>query len=256
MDAYIFTSSLREYLRTRRLIPWIILAFAGMALATFWHYLNRSATNTDAYVSVSEMLVFHVMALTSAIFTSAIVSQEVEQKTIVYLLTRPISRSRLILFRYLASASVVALLGILGAALVSIGVFKGGFVGNEFFRRDVVALVVGAFSYGALFLIITLVVNKAMMVCLLFAFGWETIVPNLPGEMYRLSIYSHIIGIADHPAKEDTGNALGVATGGLSTNVITPGSAYFTLAVMIVALVALSAWWFTKFEYVPRDDAE
>ncbi len=256
MDAYIFFSSLREYLRPKRIFPWILLAIGGFLLAAAWPSLNRNATSNESYIAVSEMLVFHVLALSSAIMTSAIVSQEVEQKTIVYLLTRPVSRWRLILFRYLASASVVAMLAIFGAICVGIGSFGLGFVGNRYFQHDLIALIVGALSYGALFLIISLVVNKAMMVCLLFAFGWETIVPNLPGEMYRLSIYSHIIGIADHPVKVDEMGGVSLATGGLSTNVITPGSGYVTMAVMVIVLIGLAAWWFTNFEYVPREDAE
>lgn len=256
MTSYLYFSSLREFLRPRRLIAWIALAIAGMALALAWPRLNPEASPAEQYASVSAMLVFHVLALASAIFTAAIVSQEVEQKTIVYLLTRPVSRWKLLLSRYAASATVVAALGILGAALVSVGVYHGDFLGSALFHRDVVAVVFGAFAYGALFLLVTLLINRAMIVCLLFAFGWETIVPNMPGEMYHLSIYSHVLAIADHPSNPSVGGAGSFGSGALNASVITPQAAMTTLVVLTLILLAVSALWFTRFEFVPREDAE
>jgi len=256
MGSYLYFSTVQDFLRARRLFPWILLGIGGMLLAIAWRSLDRNSTQSGQYTSVISMLVFHVLALASAIFSTAIVSQEVEQKTIVYLLTRPIIRWKLLLYRYLASATVVALLGILGAVLVSIGVYQAQFLGNPLLMKDILALTIGAFAYGALFLLVSLLLNRAMIVCLLFAFGWETIVPNMPGEMYRLSVFSHIVAIADHPSTSsatDTAGGLGALLG---VNALSPGTAIGTLAVMTVILLAMSAAWFTHFEYVPREDAE
>lgn len=256
MGAYLYFSSVREFMRTRRLIPWLLLGFAGMGLAVAWPYLNNQSSKADQYTSVSAMLVFHVLALASAIYSLAIISQEVEQKTIVYLLTRPVPRWLLLLSRYLASATVVALLGIFGAVLVSAGVYKGDLFSNPLLMKDIVALIFGAFSYGALFLLVSLLLNRAMIVCLLFAFGWETIVPNMPGEMYRLSVYSHVMAIADHPYSQTVSGPVSLASGSMGSSTITPGAAYVTLLVLTVVLIGMSAAWFTHFEYVPREDAE
>jgi ABC-2 type transport system permease protein len=256
LGSYLYFSSLREFLRARRVVVWIFLGFAGMLLAIAWPYLNPHTNRVDQYTSVSAMLVFHVMALASAIFSSAIVSQEVEQKTIVYLLTRPVTRWQLLLMRYLASATVVALLGILGAVLVSAGVYKAELFSNALLLKDILALIYGAFAYGALFLLVSLLINRAMIVCLLFAFGWEMIVPNMPGEMYRLSIYSYVMAIADHPSSQTTSGVVNLGAGILGSNTITPSTAYVTLVVATVILLTASAAWFTHFEYVPREDTE
>src|ERR1043166_6556173 len=136
MGGYIFTSSLREFLRFRRLWPWIGLSFLGMVLAMVWPSLSRNATPADVYTAVSGMLLFHVLALSSAVYTTAVVSQEVEQKTIVYLLTRPIPRCELVIFRYLASVTVVALLGIASILLVSLATYRGQFLSNPLLAKD------------------------------------------------------------------------------------------------------------------------
>jgi ABC-2 type transport system permease protein len=201
------------------------------------------------------MLVFRIVALASAIFTTAIISQEVEQRTIVYLLTRPVPRWKLLLIRYLASVLVVGVLGVIGALLTSWGAF-GSLGGNDLLGKDVMALLVGAFAYGALFLFISLIFNRAMLVCLLFAFGWETSVPNMPGSMNSLSILTYMQAIAEHPASQDQSKLLGIASGALGDNTIPPDRAWGILVGIIIVMLALSAWWFTHFEYVPREDAE
>jgi len=77
----------------------------------------------------------------------------------------------------------------------------------------------------------------------------------MPGEMYRLSIYSYLSAIADHPSSLTTGNEVNAAAGALSVNTITSQSAYLALLVMSVVLVGMSALWFTQREFIPREDA-
>lgn len=200
------------------------------------------------------MLVFRLLALSSAIFTTAIVTQEVEQKTIVYLLTRPIARWKLLLVRYGASVLVVGLLGIVAAVFTSLGAYHG-LGGNDLLGSDIKALLIGAVAYGAVFLFVSLLFNRALIICLLYAFGWEASMPNMPGGMSRLSIFSYLQAMAEHPS-EGGKKGLAILTGQLGDAAITRNEAYTTLGVLVVVMLGLSAWWFTHFEYVPREDAE
>jgi ABC-2 type transport system permease protein len=254
VESAIFGQAIREYLRPRRVVPWIFLGILCMLMANYWSWLQDGATAEDSYANVSSIFVYHILALTSAIFTTAIISQEVEQKTIVYLLTRPVPRWKLVTLRYLASSIVVAVIGMFCAVLASIGAFHG-ITNNPLLVKDCVALVVGAFAYGALFLLISLMFNRAMIICLLFAFGWETAVPNMPGQMYYLSIFSYLQGIAQHPSAGNN-KLLALLTGGAGDNTLTANASYAVMAIFVCALVAGSAWWFTNFEYLPREDAE
>lgn len=255
MEQAIFGQALKEYLRARRLIPWLLLGVACAVLAFAWKSLQADSQPLERYASVSSMLVFRLVALASAIFTTAIISQEVEQRTIVYLLTRPVPRWKILVLRYLASVLVVALLGILSAVLTSVGAFSS-LAGNSLLGNDIMAITMGAFAYGALFLFVSLIVNRAMIVCLLFAFGWETMVPNMPGTMDRLSILTYLQAIAQHPALENSGKVMQMATSTGGANVVTPDRAWATLTILVLVMVSLSAWWFTHFEYIPREDAE
>jgi len=255
VESAIFGQAMREYLRPRRLLPWLALAAVCLVLASLWRQLEPGATAQQRYMNVSSILVFRILALVSAIFTTAIVSQEVEQRTIVYLLTRPVQRWKLLLIRYGASVLVVALVSLIAAALASFGAYSGRPLSNPLFLKDAEALIVGAFAYGALFLFVSLLFNRALIICALFAFGWEASISNMPGEMYRMSIFSYLQAIAEHPNTESN-RLLGFISGALGDNAISRGSAYTTLIVMTVVLLGISAWWFTQFEYVPREDAE
>lgn len=254
MEAAIFGQAMREYLRPRRFLPWIGLSLLCLFLAIVWTQFEPDASAASRYSTVSSILVFRLLALASAIFTTAIVSQEVEQKTIVYLLTRPVSRPKLLLVRYVASVIVVAVIGIIAAILTSAGAYHG-LSGNPLLASDMLALVFGAAAYGAIFLFVSLLFNRALIICLLYAFGWETAIPNMPGEMYRLSTASYLQGIAEHPS-EGNNKALALLSGTAGDNVLSRGAATTTLAVVIVVALVLSAIWFTRFEYVPREDAE
>lgn len=258
MESYLYLSSLREFMRFKRTVIWIVMGLVGLLLGSLWHRLSESSTPTDQYTTVTGILTFHVLALASAIFTSAVVSQEVEQKTIVYLLTRPVARWKILLFRFLASVTAVAILSIFGVLCVSFGVYGNKLFSNALLLNDLLAVLFGAFAYGALFLLLSLLLNRSMIVCLLFAFGWETSVPRMPGEMYRLSIYSHLEAISQHPGlSTDSGSPIAnIISGGLGSNIIAPSTAYAILVILTVSLAAVSMMWFSRFEYVPREDAE
>jgi ABC-2 type transport system permease protein len=255
MSAAIFTHALRDYLRPRRIIPWLLLAGVCLLLAAVWRQLDRTATQADQYAAVSSILVFRLMALASAIFSTAIISGELEGRTIVYLLTRPVPRPLLLLSRYAASVVVVAALGIVSALATSVGAYGVKFLSNPLLGMDIVALIVGAVSYGALFLFVSLIFNRALIICALFAFGWEASIPNLQGDLFRLSVSSYLQAIASHPA--DAGNrALALFQGSLNAGAISSSQAYMILGSMVLLLLGVGSWWFTHFEFVPREEAE
>lgn len=256
MEAFLIGSALKEFARPKRLVLWIVLAVAVGALGTVFLNLDRHSALQTAYATLTSIMVFRILALAAAIFATAVVSQEVEQKTIVYLLTRPIPRWKLIVTRFVASAIVVAFVGIVSAVAVSFGVFGVKALSNELLVHDIVAICLGAFAYTSIFLLVSLLFNRAMIICLLYAFGWETMASNMAGEVNRLSIVSYMQAIAQHPSGPNESGPMQALSSSLSGNAITASTAYPTLVLIGLVALAISAFWFTQFEYVPREDAE
>ncbi|MBX3118396.1 MAG: ABC transporter permease subunit [Fimbriimonadaceae bacterium] len=219
--------------------------------------LTKQEKERDAYATLSGWLVFRLLALIAAIFAAVVVAQEVEQKTIVYLLTRPVPRPKILLARTAAAIVVTFVIGAIAALAVSVSVMGTAGFTNDLMLRDIKALFVGAAAYVSLFVLISLWLNRSMLICLLFAFGWEMAIPNMPGTMYRLSIFSYLTAIAERPSSGGQLNTLGTGLSGeLSSNILLPSTGYLTMGFLIVACLGLGAWWFKNFEYVPREDAE
>lgn len=248
-----FRYLLKEGLRLRKVLPWLLLAFASFLFAAFWTRFASDATPVDRYVNVINLLVFRLLPLSAAIYSTMIVAQEIEQKTIVYLLTRPIPRWQLILGRWLATATTVVIISVIGMVAAHLG--SGG--GTKFFARDLIAVALGAAAYTSLFMFVTLLFNRALMICVLFAFGWESSVPNLPSGMQGLSILAHMQAIAKHPdGGESSGQVLDLIAGLLGKTDMNPLTSGFGLLVFSVVMVGLSAYWFSTHEFIPREDSE
>lgn len=250
MTSAIFSHALKEAARFRRAAPWLFMGSLCFLLAHYWPNIVPSANAEQSYVSVVALAAVRVLALGSAILTTAVIGQEIEGRTIVYLLTRPVPRWLLILVRFAASALVVFIVAAAALVFTSAGAYGAG--GNPYLLRDLGVVLLGSIAYGALFLFISLAVNRALIWCVIFAFGWETAVPTMPGDIYRASILSHLQAAMQHP-KVAGGGALNLLGG---TPAMSASSAVTTLVIVSAALLALSAWWFTHFEFVPREDAE
>lgn len=253
MEAYIFGSSLREFLRARRIVPWVLAVAATCGIAVVYHRVSPGTSPRDAYILLSATIVFRILALAAAIFSTAIVAQEVEQRTIVYLLTRPVPRWKLLLFRTLAA--IVVVFGISAIAAVAVSLAAYG-TGNELLWRDIKALAAGSAAYMAFFVFVSLLMNRSMIVCLLFAFVWETSVPNMPGDLYRLTISSYLTSIAERPSPHTQMGLLDALSGMLGVNTIPLSTAWISVILITLVCLAVGAFWFGRFEYMAREDAE
>lgn len=255
MGTYIFTSALRDFLRPVRILSWALVAAVLGFLA--WQLSGTMSLKDPAgqFGQIAGAFVFKVCALAAAIFASNVISQEVEQKTIVYVLTRPIPRWSILSGRLAAATLSTFLVSIMALVGVAVGI-PGIALGSRLVQNDVVALAAASAAYCCLFTFISLLINKSMLVNLIFAFGWETLVPNTPGSSYYLSISTYALRIADHPITESMKSFMRFFAGQSQSAKVSLLVAWLVMGLTIALFAALAAYWFTRFEYVPRDDTE
>ncbi|RYG79314.1 MAG: ABC transporter permease, partial [Alphaproteobacteria bacterium] len=192
-DLLLMRSALREGLRPRRLVIAVLLTVLPALIGLLWRLLTPKAdfVAAEVYDSLVVGLVFSfVLTIMSVTYGTGVVSQELEQRTIVYLLTRPLPRWRLLLGRFLVSAFIVAAISVLSTVLLALAVFEPRQLGSAGIASDLVALTLGAFVYGSLFLLLGTVVPRSLTWGLMFVFGWETWVPKLPGSFALISVMS------------------------------------------------------------------
>lgn len=249
----IFGEAFRDALRPVRLLVWLALCLICALLGSVWFRFQATSNLQDAYIAVYGLCVLRILPLASAIYITSIIGKEVDQKTIVYLLTRPVPRWQYIVGRYFANCLAVTLIGAVATLATSLGVYHS--LSNPMVFMDIAAVAIGSLAYGALFLLISLIINRALIVCVVFAFGWEISVPNLSIGIQKLSILSHLQAIANHTASE-SGNMMAIASGSSNAELIGRTGGFVTMFIFSALLLAISAWWFTHFEFVPREDTE
>lgn len=252
VGTFVFTHALRDFARVRRLLVWLAVAGVVFVIGTMYGRVSEGGSHQDTYLLLSAVLPYRILALAAAIFASAVVAQEVEGKTIVYLLTRPVPRQLLILGRMLAASLVVFVVAALSALAVSASTQGGG----ALLGRDLIALAVGALAYTGLFTLVSLVINRAMIACLLFAFGWETLAAGVPGDLRLLTLNTHVMGIADRPTPEGGAGFLDAVGSMLGAGGVSVNASWLVLFGVIGVTFAASMAWFSHFEYTAREDAE
>jgi ABC-2 type transport system permease protein len=253
MAGYVYLSTLRDFMRARRLVVWVLAAIVIAGFAFFTRELvATSATDAQRYTVFSSTFLYRYLALLAAIFSTAVIGAEVEQKTIIYLLTRPVPRPVLLIARTLAAATVTFALTAVAIICTSFAIF-GSLAGPAL--RDLIVVALGAIAYCGLFTLVSLLINKSLTVCLLFAFAWELMATNMPGYLSRLTVYGYLNGFAQHAQMSGAGNGLAVIAGG-STAENLPGASTSMVVLLLIGIVglALGTIWFSSFEYVPRED--
>ena len=256
-DLYIYLNTLRDLVRPRKLLAVLLLVAFPTLLALFLHAKSpHDATGLRLYDTIATFLVYNfVLVILSVIFGTGVITQEVEQKTIVYLLTRPVPRWRILLMKYAATVTMTTLTVWLASLALALATLGFGGIAHSGLLRDIGMLAVGALAYGALFLLVATLVDRPLMFGLLYAFGWESWVPSLPGNFKYLSLMAYLRVLAPHGGNQDNGADPSSILAALSSNPISTHVATLALIVAIGgALVAALAVFSTR-EYVPREEA-
>jgi ABC-type transport system involved in multi-copper enzyme maturation permease subunit len=134
-------------------------------------------------------------------YGTSLIADEVEDKTITYLFTRPIPRGAVLLGKYLAYVICTVFVVLPAVVLVWLLVVPmGGSLGATFgdLVKDLGILALGLLAYGAFFSFIGATVKRPLLVGLLFVFGWEMIALALPGYMKRITIAYYLQGLVPH----------------------------------------------------------
>ena len=160
---------------------------------------------------VAAILPIVMMALATVAF-----GNELEDRTLSYLVMKPISRWRIVLPKFLA----VMIVG--GPLIVASGVVATliGFEGDTKVAVAVgVALLAGVVAYSAIFTWSGLMTTRALGFALVYAFLWEGLLSSfLPGIRY-LSVRGYTIAIMYGIAEDDL-ESLGNGTIGLTTAIV------------------------------------
>ncbi len=149
-----------------------------------------------------------IVPVLGVFFGTALIADEVEDKTITYLFTRPIPRGAVLLGKYLAYLVCTTLLILPSVILVYFLVvpMSGGSIGAAFpsLVKDLGMLIVGLAAYGAVFALVGTWLKRPLVVGLVFAFGWEPGVLLFPGYLRRATVAYYLQALVTHEMPQDS----------------------------------------------------
>jgi ABC-type transport system involved in multi-copper enzyme maturation permease subunit len=149
-----------------------------------------------------------IIPVLGVFYGTALIADEVDDKTITYLFTRPIQRSAVLLGKFLAYLVCTTLLVLPSVMLVFFLIVPtgGGSIAQAFpsLVADLGMLVVGLAAYGAVFALVGTRLKRPLVVGLVFAFGWEPAVLLFPGYLKRLSVAYYMQALVKHEMPQDS----------------------------------------------------
>jgi ABC-2 type transport system permease protein len=149
-----------------------------------------------------------IVPVLGVFYGTALIADEVEDKTITYLFTRPIPRRSVLLGKYLAYLACTVLLVLPSVMLVFFLVVPtgGSSIAEAFpsLLTDFAMLIVGLAAYGAVFALVGTRLKRPLVVGLVYAFGWEPAVLMFPGYLKRLTVAYYLQALVTHEMPQDS----------------------------------------------------
>jgi ABC-2 type transport system permease protein len=266
----IFDLSLSEMLWSRRTIFMMLVVGAPVVIALFLRILvalgapilegQRTHNGMSQTIRMTGPAIFGLMIwvfylrftvpVLGVFYGTSLMADEVEDKTITYLFTRPIRRGAVLFGKYLAYLACTIFVVLPSVVIVYLLVVPlQGSLGGSFLDllKDLSLLALGLAVYGALFAFVGAKFKRPLLIGLIFIFGWEQAALAFPGYLKKFTAAYYLQGLVPHAMPSDS--ALSLIQGIFRESPSLAGS-LFGLAAILVVFVALAAWVVERREYV------
>jgi ABC-2 type transport system permease protein len=229
------TLTIRQFTGGRAV--WVVFAL-GFIPAVFAaiYLLGNDTVSRLQYLNDNILVMFFpiLLPITTMILATAAIGNEIEDRTLPYLTLKPLSRFRIVVEKWLGSIWVAIpaiLIGLLVACLV---LFRDQ---SSDYQRVIVAVLVssaiGICAYCGIFLLISLVIQRALLAGIIYTFVIENILGRYLKGLRVLSIQHYVKSIYER--LQDDPEAVSSNAAALSTAVIV------LVAATVVSLL-LATW--------------
>jgi hypothetical protein len=260
-SARIFELSLGEMLWSRRTIFMVLVVGGPVLLAIVARLLQASGipalrvngVRIDGAGIFGMMMwvlfIRFIVPVLGVFYGTALVADEVEDKTITYLFTRPIQRGAVMMGKYLAYLVCTSLVVLPSVMIVYFMMVPFEQVPATFglLLKDLGILAIGLAVYGALFALVGAVMKRPLVIGLVFAFGWEQVAMLMPGYLKRFTLAHYVQALVPHAMPSDGAASLLQA---VFREVPSAGTALFWLLFALAASLYLATRAIERREYV------
>jgi hypothetical protein len=263
----IFDLSIGEMLWSRRTIFMALVVGAPVVIALLLRVLvglgaplMEEARNGGPGIRMTGPSIFGLMIwvfylrftvpVLGVFYGTALMADEVEDKTITYLFTRPIRRGAVLFGKYLAYLACTIFVVLPSVTLVYLLVVPmRGTLGGAFpdLVKDLALLALGLAAYGALFAFVGAKFRRPLMIGLIFIFGWEQAALAFPGYLKRFTVAYYLQGLVPHAMPND--GVISIVQGIFRESPSLFGS-LLGLGMILAVSLARGAWTLERREYV------
>jgi len=247
----LFRAHLRRVWWSRRALACAALAAGPPAMA--WLLAVVGPRNPGAAIATNVgwfLLLQVVVPLIALVCGSSVVTEEIEDRTITYLFSRPIPRASVLLGRWLAALVFVSVL-LAASALLTVACASGSAAPGPSPDAGVLgpllgAALLGGAVYTALFAAAGVFFRHPMIVGLGYAFAIEGFLSNLPGRNQALTVQYYLrslIASNGSPAWHEV-------EGFDPTRFEASTSPVVTLLVVIAVILTVACWRIARREFV------
>ena len=202
--ATLFRLSLRQLASRRRLLLVLLLAALPIGLAGLVSAIgDEEASNEDfTNILLDGMLIAAILPIVTMVLATAAFGNELEDRTLGYLVMKPLSRLRIVIPKMLAPVAVGAPL-LIGSGVVATLLGASG-LGTVLLVLDGdlqavlavgVAVLAGVVTYAAIFLWAGLMTSRVLAFALIYVFLWEGLISTYLGGIRYLSVRAYSLGI-------------------------------------------------------------
>jgi ABC-2 type transport system permease protein len=186
--AWITARALLGRRRVLLLLPFPVLV-VGLTLIA--HALRPDAADQWGPVIVDGLGLGVMLPVTALIVGTAVLGAEIEDGTIVHILAKPLPRRAIVLAKLVVSAAVTG-------TVAAVPMFVAGTVAQSarFGLALAVACLAAALAYAALFLALSLLTRRPVLVGLIYVVLWEGLLGNLLNSTRTLSIHQYAVTLA------------------------------------------------------------
>ena len=192
--AEIFLLSLRQLLSRWRVLVILLLAALPTLLILLIRLLGESDIGFEQEfidTIVDGMVIGGIMPIVTMALATAAFGNELEDKTLYYLVLKPVSRVYIVLAKLLATLVVAVPL------VVASGVVASALVGAEIATLGTlaVALVAGVTAYASIFTLAGLLTPRALAYGLVYVLVWEGLLSTIISGIRYLSVRGYTLAL-------------------------------------------------------------
>ena len=216
MSLALYRVFLRTVVTPQRLIGFGALIGVGAIIAVALRPETVSFAQVDtvtpATLFIDRFGLMLAVPVSALVFASAAFGDLVEDQTLVYLWLRPIARWRLAVAAFAAAATVAVPVGVAGT------VIGAAIIDTSTVRSAAIAAVLGSLAYVAIFLVVGLITNRALIWGIGYLLIYEQFIARGGRSLGFLSVHAHIVSIV----KNATSTDLALAYFSTGTAVVAP----------------------------------